>query len=71
MGYAYSMMIETNPENIVYGSFGEFDPYGTADWTDEDWAEYDAAVGQEIADWEAECGPFDEFMADDSIEPPF
>lgn len=62
------MMIETNPENTVYGSYGELDATGTADWTDADWAEYDRYVAEEMAQW-------DEDHADDYLdfdpEPPF
>jgi hypothetical protein len=36
-------------ENTIYGSYGEFDPYGTDEWTDEDWAEYDAQVAEDMA----------------------
>lgn len=60
-------------ENTPFGTFGEFEGYDqTADWTDEDWQQYDAEVAQDIADFEAQTWhDFDEFYADDSIEPPF
>lgn len=36
-------------ENTPYGSYGEFDHYGTLDWTEADWADYDAQVAAEMA----------------------
>ncbi len=68
------MMIQnaTPFDETPFGSFGNFDAYEqTASWTDEDWAEYDRLVGEEISEWEAQTEPYDEFYADDSIEPPF
>lgn len=50
-------------ETTPFAAYGEFDGYDqTADWTDEDWAEYDRQVGQDIADWEAQTEPFDDFL---------
>lgn len=55
-----------------FGSYGYFEGHDvTADWTDEDWQQYDREVAQDIADFEAQTEPYDEFFADDSIEPPF
>lgn len=65
------MAIETNPENTLYGSYGEFDPSDTANWTDEDWQQYDRHVAQEIAEWEAQTSAEWEIFADYDDEPPF
>ena len=58
-------------ENTPTAAFGEFDTYGTEGWTDEDWAQYDARVAAEIAEWEeqqdAEYGVWDF----EGSEPPF
>ena len=67
------MSIETNPENVPFGSYGEFDSFGTAEWTDEDWAAYDAHVAAEIDEWDA-AHRWDEeqFIPDESdIQAPF
>lgn len=65
------MMIEnsTPVDETPFGAFGTFDGYDqTADWTDEDWAEYDRYVAEEMDKW-------DEDHADDYVdldpEPPF
>lgn len=42
-------------ENTIYGAYGEFDSFDvTADWTEQDWRDYDAHCQAEIAEWEAE-----------------
>lgn len=65
------MAIETNPENTIYGSHGEFYSEHMADWTDEDWQAYDRHVGQDIAEWEAQTAAEWEIFADYDDEPPF
>lgn len=48
------MMIEnsTPVSENAFGSFGEF--VDTPEWTDEEWAEYDAWLAEDIAKWDAE-----------------
>lgn len=49
-------------ENTPFGSYGEFEGYDqTADWTEQDWQDYDAHVSAEIADFEARQGEEDFF----------
>ena len=58
-------------ENTPYGSYGEFGSYDvTEDWTDEDWAAYDAQVAEDIAAYEAEQWA-DDFYFDGDAETPF
>lgn len=59
-----------NPENTIYGSYGEFDNFGTDDWTDEDWRQYDEQIAREIAEWEADEADAAIF-ADYDEDPPF
>lgn len=57
-------------DTSIYGGMGEFVSQ-TENWTDEEWAEYDAQVAQEIAEWESQTST--DWLTDDSldIEPPF
>lgn len=64
------MAIETNPENTVYGSYGEFYAEGMADWTEQDWRDYDAFLAAEFADFEESQAEWEIFAAYDD-EPPF
>lgn len=59
-------------ENTIYFGFGEADPTGLDSMTDEDWAEYDAAVSAEMDRYDAlvEDGVIDFFPGED-VEPPF
>ena len=71
--YDALMSIETNPENTVCGAYGEFETFGTADWSDEDWRAYDAHVAAEMDEWDA-AHRWDEdmFVPDESdIQAPF
>jgi hypothetical protein len=62
------MNVEAN--NTIYGSYGEFDPSEVGGWTDEDWAQYDAYVAEEIAYADARTQEdFENYLPDD--EPPF
>lgn len=64
------MAIETNPENTVYGSCGEFYAEGMADWTDAEWRAYDDYCAAEIAAWDESQAEW-EIFADYDDEPPF
>lgn len=51
------MMIHTATpaDEIPFGSFGTFDSFDvTSEWTDEDWAEHDRHVAEEMAKFDAE-----------------
>ena len=72
VGYAHTMSNYNDADNTIYGGYGEFDPFGTLDWTDEDWAEYDAQVEAEIEAWEdAHWEDWDNAFASDEGTPPF
>ena len=58
-------------ENTIYGSYGEFESYGLPS-TDEEWAEYDRQVAEDMAAFDAmaEAGEIPFFPGED-FEPPF
>lgn len=56
-------------ENTPAAGYGEFDPFGIDDWTDEDWAAYDEQVAAEIEAFDAAEAEF--FWDLDAGEPPF
>jgi hypothetical protein len=52
----------TPADQTIYGAFGEFDAFDvTADWTDEEWANYDAWVDEELA-------AYDDDLADEYVD---
>jgi hypothetical protein len=64
MAYCIPMSNAFDADNTPFGTYGEFDPWLTSEWTDEDWQQYDADIAAELANdaaerealyWEAEA----------------